>query len=127
VSRESGFPIADIDVGILRDVKMRRLRQHVPAEDVPATMLLYLAVLLSSWEEGARLSVDEADSPVEATPERVAALKAAKLIDDDGRVPEHAWASWFLPAWRRRNAKRKAADLTNATRWGSESPRSLRR
>ena len=126
MSRDDGFPIADIDVGILRDVKIRRLRQHVPADDVSATTLLYLAVLLSSWEEGYRLTIEEADSPVPATPERIAALRAVGLVDADDKIPLGAWEAWFKPAWDRRDRKRAGGLEGNRRRWhpDKEPPRS---
>lgn len=120
VSRDDGFPIADIDVGILRDVKIRRLGRHVAAEEVAPTTLLYLAVVLSSWEEGYRLSVDEADAPQPATPEQVAALKATGLLDSEGKVPLQAWEGWFRPAWQRREKKRAGGAEGNRRRWNAD-------
>jgi hypothetical protein len=120
MSRDDGFAIADIDVGVLRDVKVRRLRQQVP-DDFPATVVLYLAVVLSSWEDGLRLSALEADSVVEATAERIAGLKAVELLDEDGKIPAHAWESWFRPAWERREASRAGGREGNRRRWGTRS------
>lgn len=120
MSRDAGFPIADLDVGFLRDVKVRRLRSRIPERGSDATVL-YLAVVLSSWEEGDRLAVHEADSPVPATPDLVDALHAAGLLDDDGKVPVHAWEGWFRPAWERREKKRSGGQRGNAIRWGSRS------
>jgi hypothetical protein len=122
VSRDDGFQTADIDVGFLRDVKVRRLRQHVPADDLPATVLLYLAVVLSSWEEGYRLTADEADSPIDPTPERIAALTATGLLDGDGKVPLRAWEAWFRPAWDRRDKKRVGGVEGNRRRWHPDRP-----
>ena len=64
---------------------------------------LYDANVRASWDAGRRLTFDESlpawwlDPPDEAT----AALVAVGLLDEDGRVVEHAWASWFLPAAER--------------------------
>jgi hypothetical protein len=116
MTRADGFSIADIDVGFLRDLKVRWLRQYIP-DDAAATTIVYIAVVLSSWEEGFRLSIAEADSPEDATPERIAALQTAELLDADGRIPLRAWESWFRPAWERRNEKRKGGIEGNRRRW----------
>lgn len=120
MSRDDGFSIADLDVGFLRDVKVRRLRLHLPEDDVAPTTLLYLALVLSSWEEGFRLSVMEADSPYPATAERIAALQACELIDDEQKIPAHAWRGWFYPAWDRREKKRKGGAEGNRRRWHAD-------
>jgi hypothetical protein len=116
MSRGEGFSIADIAVGFLRDLKLRRLRQSIP-DDAAATTIVYIAVVLSSWAEGYRLSTAEADSPEEATPERVAALQAVELLDADGKIPLHAWESYFRPAWERREKMRRAGIEGNRRRW----------
>lgn len=114
MSRDDGFPTADLSVGFLRDVKVRRLRQY---GDEQAATLLYLAVVLSSWEEGYRLTADEADSAVSATPERTTALQAVGLLDSEGMVPVRVWEAWFRPAWERREAKRAGGVEGNRRRW----------
>jgi hypothetical protein len=114
MSRDDGFPHADISVGLLRDVKVRRLRQY---GDEQATTLLYLGIVLSSWEEGYRLTADEADPPVPATPERVAALRAVGLLDIDGKVPVRVWEAWFRPAWERREKRRIGGAEGARRRW----------
>jgi len=116
MSRLEGFPIADIAVGFLRDVKVRRLRRHLTADELPAAIVLYLAVVLSSWEEGHRLPAEEADSPVDPTPELLAALEAVGLLED-GTVPARAWESWYRPAWERREKMRAAGSEGNRRRW----------
>lgn len=124
MSRDDGFPTADLDTGFLRDVKVRRLRQHLPAEDMPAAILVYEAVMLSSWAEGYRLSADEADTAdcAAATPERVAALQAVGLLDSAGKVPAHVWEAWFRPAWDRRERKRAGGAEGNRRRWHPDKP-----
>lgn len=114
MSRDDGFPHADIAVGFLRDVKIRRLRQY---GDEQATTLLYLAVVLTSWEEGYRLTVDEADTPVPATPERTTALQTVGLLDSEGKVPARVWESWFRPAWDRREKRRTGGIEGARRRW----------
>jgi hypothetical protein len=114
VSRDDGFPHADISVGLLRDIKIRRLRQY---GDEAVTTLLYLAIVLSSWEEGFRLTADEADSFIPATSERVTALQAVGLLDEEGMVPVRVWEAWFRPAWERRDKKRVGGIEGNRRRW----------
>src|SRR4051794_15191748 len=106
MSRDDGFPAADLDVKFLRDPKIRRLRRHLPDPgDAAAAEHLYLAVLLSSWETGYRVPIDDAVAFEEATPARVAALKL-ELLDDEGKVPRAVWERWFRPAFERREKKR---------------------
>jgi len=114
MSRDDGFPHADISVGFLRDVKIRRLRQY---GDEQATTLLYLAIVLSSWEEGFRLTAEEADLPVTPTLERVAALQSVGLLDVDGKVPARVWEAWFRPAWERREKRRIGGAEGARRRW----------
>jgi hypothetical protein len=114
MTRDDGFPHADIAVGFLRDVKIRRLRQY---GDEQATTLLYLAVVLSSWEMGYRLTVDEADTSVPVTPERTTALQAVGLLDAKGKVPARVWEAWFRPAWDRREKRRTGGIEGARRRW----------
>lgn len=116
MSRDEGFTIADISVGILRDRKVRRLRNANP-DDADALTLLYVAIVLSSWEEGDRLPADEADTPVTPTPDRVAALRSAELLDGSNRVPEATWEVWFKPAWERRERRRSSGSAGGLRSW----------
>ena len=60
MSRDDGFPTADLDVKFLRDPKVRRLRRLLPDGEAPAAEHLYLSVVLSSWEDGYRVALDDA-------------------------------------------------------------------
>lgn len=111
MSRDEGFGTADVDVGLLDDPKVRRLvRSLGDPDESAACALLYVALVLGSWAEGDRLTVDEA-APLwlAVTPDRRSALRAADLTDDEGRIPEAAWISWYGIAHDRRAASRAAA------------------
>lgn len=120
MSRGDGFAIVDHAATFLHDVKLRRLRRTAPDEAEGAIRtLLYLSLRDSSWYEGERLSVEDADRPYEATDERIAALVAVGLIDDEHRIPESSWNDWFTPAHERRERMRKAGREGSLRRWGA--------
>lgn len=104
----TGFPNADIDVGILHDPKVIAL--HRRGQDHHATadhVMLYLALILESWSRGGRATLDEAAPawwPEPLDPSAMA-LRAVGLIDDENRIVTHAWESWFGPARDRRAAR----------------------
>jgi hypothetical protein len=118
MSRDDGFSIADIDTSILSDPKFRALWRHL---NDPAAMgqavAVYLSTLLESWHSGARSTAATA-APMwlpDVGP-AVAALQAVGLLDDEWRIPEHAWQSWFTPVVARRNANRERWQRANANR-----------
>jgi hypothetical protein len=121
MSRLEGFAIADVDVNVLSDLKLRRLRASLDEAEANATTLLYLAVVLSSWRDGERLAAIEALSPVAATPDRIAILQVVGLLDRDGLLPEHVWEGWFRPAWDRRESKRAGGVEGNKRRWSAKA------
>ena len=108
MSREDGFQVADLDINLLHDPKVRVLWRilHEPGAMAHA-MLLYVAVILASWGTGDRQTIAEA-APIwlDAPDDLVDALHQAGLLDGDGRIPVHAWAGWFDPAYQRREARR---------------------
>lgn len=124
MGRNDGFQIADIDVQLLRDPKLRALHRTLGADDARAAQLLYLAVILTSWETGRRVSIDDAIAFEDRTPERVAALKT-DLLDAEGMVPQATWDSWFRPAWDRRERSRDNAKKTNTKRWTHSESQSV--
>lgn len=114
MSRGDGFPTADVDVRIMDDQKVvalaRRLRDR---NKTLAAIGLYVAVLTKSWGAGHRLTVEEA-APVwdlEPVDEIKADLQAVGLLDEEGRIPQHAWDSWYGPALDRRLAKQRSGSL----------------
>ena len=123
MSRDGGFTRADIDTGLFADTKVvalaRRLRDPV---QTAAHVALYTAVVLVSWGADERIPLEDAVPAwwLDPIDEVRANLQAVRLLDSDGRIPEHAWASWYAPAterrantrerWRRANLKRQRGD-----------------
>lgn len=126
VSRDDGFPRADIDVKLLRDPKVRRLRRVLTTPgDAAAAEHLYLAVLLSSWETGYRVSIDDAVAFEVTTPERLEALRTVGLLDANDKIPAQVWEHWFKPAWDRREKRSQGGIEGNRRRWHSDRAASL--
>lgn len=119
-----GFPVADIDVGLLSDPKVaalaRRLRR---AQRVAAALLLYQATVLASWRAGRRVSLVDALPAwwLEPWEELARSLIDVELLDEGGLIPDHAWAAWFGPALERRLAIRRAAIYGGLVRSGRSS------
>jgi hypothetical protein len=123
VSRDDGFPIADVDSGYFEDAKVRALWQRLRDPDRMARALcLHSATVLASWRQGCRVSAAAA-APMWllADPELMAALRSAKLLDRSGRLPIASWEQWFGPAASRRDQARAAGRVGNAKRWGTGS------
>lgn len=124
MSRDDGFAIADVDTGLLSDPKVLRLVRRARAEDapvdIPATaLLLYVSLVLSSWEAGERLAFDDGLPAwwIDDGLHYQTALTNAGLLDAEGRIPEASWESWFGPARDRRDAARTAGREGNRRRW----------
>lgn len=122
MNREDGFPIADVDVGLFHDQKVLALSRRLRDERQTATHIaLYLNLVLESWAAGDRVQLDEAlpawwvDSPDEIRGE----LQAVGLIDDESRLPDDAWTSWFVPAWDRREKRRQSGAEGGRKSWES--------
>lgn len=127
MSRGRGFDHADIDAGLLDDPKFRALARSIRDEGVLARCCIgYVAVVTGSWSAGDRVSLDEA-APVwlTALDDLRERLQAVGLLDGDGRIPAHAWESWFRPAdgrrevlrdkWRRANQRRSRSGTNGGT------------
>jgi hypothetical protein len=102
----AGFPRADIDVGFYHDPKINKLARHL--RDPSRTMVclgLYQSLILASWADGERVTLDDAAPAWWLDPlgDVAAELEAVGLVDAEGRIPEHAWETWFGPA---RDARR---------------------
>ena len=95
---------ADMDVGFYADRKIgalaRLLREPVTTAAYAA---LYDATVRASWKAGRRLTLEESLPAWWLAPfdDAMSALIAVALLDAEGRVLEHAWASWYLPAAER--------------------------
>lgn len=121
MSRDAGFTRADVDTGLFADPKVVRLARHVrDPQRVAAATCLYVGLVLASWKAGERVTLEESAPAwfLEPVDELQTVLLAADLVDTDGRIPVHAWSSWYEPArerrqltidrWARSNAKRRA-------------------
>ena len=111
--RDAGFAHADIDTSLFHDPKIIRL-SRLDRRDFPALFVVYEGTLLASWREGRRLTAVEAETWVEVTPKRLSTLHEAGLLDTEGRIPEHAWERWFMPAVRRREGKSRGGRNSRA-------------
>ena len=110
MSRDDGFNIADVSTSQLDDPKFRALWRRL--KDQPAmceAIASYHAIILESWANGDRVTADEA-VPVWLTPslDVLAAMVAVGLLDAEHRIPEHAWESWYRPAYKRREERRES-------------------
>ncbi len=117
MSRDQGFAVADTDTGLYTDPKVRLLWRIVrKVSAMNAAMTLYESVRLASWDAGERITAGDA-APFWhgdiARPQQ--SLTEAGLLDDEGRIPAHAWEGWFGPAKERREKKREAGRLGGKT------------
>lgn len=127
MSREGGFPIADLDTGYLDDLKLRRLRRELP--DVSAmnqAIVIHISVLLESWAAGDRISyVVAAPLWIDPDPAVITAMQAVGLLDAEGCIPVPAWEGWFTLAFERREKSRdRWRKANNARRRSSSVPSS---
>ena len=119
MSRDDGFPIADVDTGYLDDSKVRNLWRALGDQGrMTHALALHVATLLASWGAGCRVTVTEA-APLWLTPDPdlIAALQKTHLLDGTQRLPVRSWKAWHDPAskrrevarerWRRANEKRR--------------------
>lgn len=110
MSRDDGFPIADVDTGLFSDAKVKALARRLKDPHLTAEYLcLWTAVLLESWGEGERVPfvdgvpawfTDDVDVAVEH-------LTAVGMLVDD-HIPSDSWSRWFGPAWDRREKRRQS-------------------
>lgn len=113
MSRDDGFPVADVDSAYFEDSKMRDLWQRVRNPDLMArAVVLHAATLLGSWRQGERITVGQATPLWMVTDaDAVDHLKAVKLLDRGGKIPSQSWTKWFGPAFGRREARREAGRI----------------
>ncbi len=124
MSRGDGLGHADIDVGLLRDPKIRQLIRSTKDEGLIARCLIaYQAVVLASWEYGARVSLEDAwplwMSGLEDIGDR---LIAVGLLGDDRRIPPKPWDAWYGVAVTRRELGRERWRRWNERRRGNRQP-----
>jgi hypothetical protein len=123
VSRD-GFERADIDTMLHSDPKVvalaRRLRE---SGRTMAAVGVYTGLVLASWRAGQRVTLEESLPAwwIDPFDELAADLTAVGLIDDEQRIPIHAWESWFKPANDRRQTYRDKARLGGLRAGGNRS------
>jgi hypothetical protein len=123
--RERGFQWADIDTGLLRDEKLRRIRRELPQISDRVT-LAYIALILESWAEGKRLTVEEAAPEwLDVSSALVDALRTVKLVDRSGRIPAATWREWYERAAAARERLRCAAQVAGRASAQARVERSL--
>jgi hypothetical protein len=109
MSRTDGFPVADTDTSLPSDPKVvalaRRLHDSIRTG---AAQSLYEDVRLASWKAGRRLTLDESLPGWWLDPfdDLADALVAVGLLDDERRLPAHAFEGWYGPARDRRQRYR---------------------
>jgi hypothetical protein len=108
MSRDDGFPVADVDTGLAVDPKMIRLVRRIGDGDAALRhFALFVSTVLASWAAGQRVTLEDAvpawyvAHPVD---DALANLQAVGLLDAEGRIPEKSWAGWHGPAETRRLA-----------------------
>jgi hypothetical protein len=108
VSREDGFLIANIDIQLLDDYKLKLLRRELGVDAVLYAIALYLALVLESWGHGKRVTIEEAAPDwIELRPDVISAMQRVKLVDRSRRIPAETWEGWYGPAYRRREGLRR--------------------
>lgn len=113
MSRDDGFPRADVDSGYLEDAKMRDLWQRLrDQERMARAVCIHAAVLLGSWRHGERLTAYQA-CPLwlAADDDLLVALRAVRLLDKTDRIPSTSWSKWFGEAQKRRGNRSDAGRL----------------
>jgi hypothetical protein len=104
--RSSGFDRMDVSTSLPDDPKFRVLARRHP-ELLAAGGWVYVGLLATSWREGQRLTLEEGwPALLPFDPAIVDALREAHLVDDELRIPEHAWSEWYLVASTRRQLGR---------------------
>jgi hypothetical protein len=107
MTRGAGFTIMDLSVNVHDDPKFRRIARSHPTLYASA-FTAYLAVVAASWRAGERVTLADAWPPLLAPDDAVeVALHEVGLLDSRGRVTARAWASWFSPAFERREKARE--------------------
>jgi hypothetical protein len=72
------------------------------------------AILDASWGAGDRISFHDAVDPLPYDLGDTAALQEALTAEGllvGGYIREESWASWFTPAWERREVRRRSGTL----------------
>jgi hypothetical protein len=118
-----GLRTADTDIDLPHDAKFVRLWRLLRDEILMAhARVLHEDLRCASWREGERVTVEQAASVwLNPNPDVIAAMVKADLLDDEHRLPDHAWLSWYGPAVARLEAKKAAQSLGGLRARGARS------
>ena len=116
-----GFLTADIGVLFWHHRRLRKLRADLGRDEGTIVGAIYNELILASWAEGDRLELGELDTPADLTDVRIESLKAAGLVDAQGRLPAKTWAEWFGAAADRRAERKASGSRGAAKRWSANS------
>ena len=109
MSNRSGFPYAQWDSAFLSDAKVRRLARLLPDSlDFYASVGVFSLMVANIWRTASR--DDSIEDECEDAPSRIVeALRGARLLDDEWRIPASSFEKWVGPALekRRQDADRK--------------------
>jgi len=95
VTRTGSFSVADIDVLLFSDTKVRKLKRA----DTDTAMIGYIRLVLECWRSGKRLSLEDGvPEYADVAPE----LIRVGLLDGDGQIPDTTWEDWYGVAYSRR-------------------------
>jgi hypothetical protein len=107
MSRDGGFQVGDRSTRTLFDPCLIRAYQRAGL----GVIVAWDAIVDASWLRGERVTLEDALLPL---PYRIRiptvreALTEAGLLDEEGRIRAQSWASWFVPANDRREARRES-------------------
>jgi hypothetical protein len=96
--RPNGMRVAEISVLLLQDPKVVRLKRL----GGDSAQLAFVRFLLTCWQWGERLSVDDQE------PDHAASIREVDLVDEDGCIRESAWDDWYGVRLRALEAAREA-------------------
>lgn len=116
MSRGDGFETMDVAVGIVDDVKFKKL-----ARDYPNVALIafagYMGILGNSWREGQRLTAEEGWPALTPFHEgAVEGLRKVGLLDSKTRINARSWSTYFVVASNRREIARERYARANKAR-----------
>lgn len=123
MSRDDGFAVADVDSGYFDDAKLRDLWQRLRDPVLMSqAVCLHQSTVLASWRHGERVTVTQA-APLWIVADQglLDMLHAVGLLDSEFRIPSESWDEWFLPAYERREERRRSGALGGLRAGGQRS------
>lgn len=109
----NGLRTADTDIDLPFDLKFVRLWRLLRDQNLMChARTLHEDLRCASWREGERVTVEQAASSwLDPEPAVIEAMVKVDLLDSEHRLPDHAWVSWYGPAFARLEARRAAGAL----------------